>query len=157
MEGNGPYISNDTVQGTYHDWSEVLALEAVDCQLQRLVEGGWNPLGDEPVQVDGAAEELKTTSSRDMKTKQWRWQSRESDGSDRHVPGRGAASAESRSGWRPARECWPLGSYSQLSNACPAEDWWVPTDRDKLVFFTFSLTNTSSNQCLSNKYETYQT
>lgn len=39
------------------------------------------------------------------------------------APGRGAASAGSRSGWRPARECWPLGSCSQLSNVCRAEDW----------------------------------
>lgn len=42
----------------HHDGSEVLALEAVDGQLQRLVERRRNPLSDEAVEVDGAAEEL---------------------------------------------------------------------------------------------------
>lgn len=42
----------------HHDGSEVFALKAVDGQLQRLVERRRNPLSDEPVQVDGAAEEL---------------------------------------------------------------------------------------------------
>lgn len=36
----------------HHDGGEVLALEAVDGQLQRLVERRRNPLSDEPVQVD---------------------------------------------------------------------------------------------------------
>ncbi len=42
---------------------------------------------------------------------------------EQDVPGHGVASEESRSGWRPARECWPLDSYSRLSNVCQAEDW----------------------------------
>ena len=43
----------------------------------------------------------------------------------RCIPGRGVASAASRSGWRRARECWRPGSYSRLSNVCQAEDWGI--------------------------------
>ena len=44
---------------SHHDGGEVLALEAVDGELQGLVERGGHPLGDQAVQVDGAAQQLR--------------------------------------------------------------------------------------------------
>ena len=44
---------------SHHDGGEVLALEAADGLVQGLVHGGGDPLGDEPVQVDGAAQQLQ--------------------------------------------------------------------------------------------------
>jgi len=42
----------------HHDGGEVLALEAADGLVQGLVHGGRDPLGDQTVQVDGAAQQL---------------------------------------------------------------------------------------------------
>lgn len=49
-------------------------------------------------------------------------------GTNWHLPGRGAASGEYHSGWRWARECWPLGSYTLSVNVCPAGGWGVSSD-----------------------------
>ena len=46
--------------GAHHDGGEVLALEAVDGELQGLVERRGHPLGEQAVQVDGAAQQLGT-------------------------------------------------------------------------------------------------
>lgn len=54
------------------------------------------------------------------------------------IPGRGAASEVSRSGWRPARECWPPDSCSRLSNVCQAEDWMVEIKKKITIIVFFS-------------------
>lgn len=59
---------------------------------------------------------------------------------DGRLPGRGAASGEYHSGWRWARECWPLDSYTRFVNVCPAGGWGVQSDTDRerrLIYDSF--------------------
>ena len=44
---------------SHHDGGEVLALKSADGVVQRLVHGGRDALRDQPVQVDGATQQLK--------------------------------------------------------------------------------------------------
>lgn len=104
----------------YHDGGEVLALEAIDGQLQGFVERRWDPLSDETVQVDGTSQELR--SGRETLS-HGKGNASENALAAKDQPERGAASAESRSGWRGARECWCPGSYSRSSDVCLAGDW----------------------------------
>lgn len=57
--GHEAGMTRSSVWTSYHYRREVLALEATDGVVQRLVHGCRDPLGDQTVQVDGATQQLQ--------------------------------------------------------------------------------------------------